>query len=1139
MPPMPIPEHAAVDIAAGPFISFGPARRTGAGTQPAESHVSVPVGPPPEVASSRRASTVDEYPVQLSKVQRPPLREQTLARTRLLDWLAAKIHHRVVFVVAEAGYGKTTLLADFSGRTRLRTLWYRLDPADRDWIVFLRHLVAAGREHDQRFAEATASLLQRSGSAGVTRHEVTEAFLRDVASLGDDGAAFVLDDFHAVDDSDDVRHIVGELIRRAPERVTFVLSSRRLPTVKVARLRAQGEVAELSTEDLRFSDTETEQLFRETYGHALERDVLDDLSSRTEGWAASLQLVQAAIRDRSEPEIRRFVRSLSGAEGDLHDYLAEEVIGDLPANLQDFLMRVSLLDSVEPTLAAAAAETSGEETAAHFAAAERIGVLGRRGRGADATRGFHPLVRDFLRARLARDAGDTVVRETHIRIAQAAEPLDWSVACSHYLAAHRPADVHRVVRASMHHILGSAAFAEATQYLDASGAPNSDSGFESLRARAEFRQGKRRQGLDRAKRAHSIDPQSEVALLNFVSLSVSAGEMRDLDALVTNAARASGDFNLQSIMSATAQLLRLSVDGNLGDFVSRATAMAVAQHESGLSHYEGISWLNAAIAARVQGNPEEARVLAARARAVLEVNSTIEEIVAARLVTVWAMAHTGEVDAFGNEMSDVLKSSDALTLPEALVELAKVQLWYGDTRDAESFIASARRGLELRPELRPQWYALSLELAIRQRDFPACDAILPTLMPGQLSTEVGFASHCLALYAFLAIARGANDVEDRVREAIDFAEKQGAWFWAKYVAMLAAISSAEIDGGFAISRLARSDPAYLSIFPREVVARLPHLSEDAHRAVAAEASLRAGRWRLPLREAVDRDDISANAAAFLLGEVGDQTDVPRLRQWAQSRTRNVGAKDVGRQLARRLAKTVYVEDLGRVSILVGGQPVPETQVRRKVLALICYLVSRPEFAATRDQVVDALWPDLEPDVALNSLNQTVYFLRRVLEPTYSEAVSPGYLVHDANVLWLDRELVDARSAECWRLVSASGVDGRDSVVDELASAYRGKFALDFAYEEWAIAYREPLHAAVLQIIETAIARDTAAGLYSRAIDLARRAIHFDPEADHIELALLRLYRLSGAHPAAAEQYAHYAAIQRSEYGVEPPALDMV
>ena len=289
---------------------------------------------------------LNDYPVQPAKVQRPPLRDETLARDRLLDWLAAKIHHRVVFVIAEAGYGKTTLLADFSRRTRVRTLWYRLDEEDRNWIAFVSYLIAAGREHDEGFAPITAGMLREIGPSGPTRQAVVETLLRELRSLGEHGAVLILDDFHLVDDAPEVREIAGELIARAPERVSFIVLSRRLPSVKVARLRALGEVAELGTDDLRFNGDETERLFRETYRQPLDGDVLEDLSQRTEGWAASLQLVQAAIRDRSPTETRRFIRSLSGAEGDLYDYLAEEVVGDLPEQLQDFLMKASILQSL-------------------------------------------------------------------------------------------------------------------------------------------------------------------------------------------------------------------------------------------------------------------------------------------------------------------------------------------------------------------------------------------------------------------------------------------------------------------------------------------------------------------------------------------------------------------------------------------------------------------------------------------------------------------------------------------------------------------------------------------------------------------------------------------------------------------------
>ena len=149
------------------------------------------------------------------------------------------------------------------------------------------------------------------------------------------------------DDVPDIKLIARELVVRGPERLTLIFSSRRQPAVPVARLRARGELAELSTADLRFSEFETETLFKDTYGYSLERDVVADPSARTEGWAASLYLVQAALRDRTVREARAFVKGSSGAHAELYDYLAEEVIGELTAQHQEFLMRTAILQAVE------------------------------------------------------------------------------------------------------------------------------------------------------------------------------------------------------------------------------------------------------------------------------------------------------------------------------------------------------------------------------------------------------------------------------------------------------------------------------------------------------------------------------------------------------------------------------------------------------------------------------------------------------------------------------------------------------------------------------------------------------------------------------------------------------------------------
>ena len=165
---MPVPDPL-VDTQSEHSVSFAP-----------------PTGPRPLVAVGPGRPAADPfsqgvlgagmngYPIQPAKVQRPSLRDETLARDRLLDWLAAKIHHRVILVLADAGYGKTTLLADFSRRTRLRTLWYRLEDDDRDWVSFLSHLVAAGRQHDPGFAPGTAALLGELTTGAPTRDEATE-----------------------------------------------------------------------------------------------------------------------------------------------------------------------------------------------------------------------------------------------------------------------------------------------------------------------------------------------------------------------------------------------------------------------------------------------------------------------------------------------------------------------------------------------------------------------------------------------------------------------------------------------------------------------------------------------------------------------------------------------------------------------------------------------------------------------------------------------------------------------------------------------------------------------------------------------------------------------------------------------------
>src|SRR5262249_6471378 len=278
--------------------------------------------------------------------------------------------------------------------------------------------------------------------------------------------------------------------------------------------------------------------------------------------------------------------------------------------------------------------------------------------------------------------------------------------------------------------------------------------------------------------------------------------------------------------------------------------------------------------------------------------------------------------------------------------------------------------------------------------------------------------------------------------------------WTRYGTALAALADTHANPSNVVVHIGDQFPAALSMLAESVLGRLRDLDGPATAAVFAEAERRPWRWGAPARHILRSTIVEdRRVAATLLEVIGEVQDVRLLRD-VSSGTRGRKRSRFGQRLARRLAARVFVEDLGRVQIHVGSKTIDGSDVRRKVLALLCLLMSKGRFAATRDEVVDALWPELDPQAALNSLNPTVYFLRRVFEPDYEEDVSPGFVGQDGETIWLDPELLDGRSRQCLELIRSTPVEPSPDQALTLANQYRGKFALDFAYEDWAAVHRD-------------------------------------------------------------------------------------
>ena len=1142
MPAMPNPRPLRlVDSRRTASVSFAPPDPVTLGPRGRTTPTSAPIAVGPGRADSEApARTRAErgvgvtYPIQPGKVQAPALRDETLARARLLDWLEAKVHSRVIFVIADAGYGKTTLLADFSRRTRVRTIWYRLDEDDRDWVGFLSHLVAAGREHDPGFAPRTTAMLSSLESGGPTRDDAIAMFLKELPAIAGDGsAALVLDDFHLADEVADVRLIVREILARAPERLSVVFASRRQPPIPVSKLRAIGELAELGIADLRFSDAELEQLFRETYQRPLEPDVLMELARRTEGWAASLTLVQAALRERSPAETRAFVRGLSGARDELHDYLAEEVVGDLPQIHQQFLMRTSVLQVVTPELAQIATGLEAVEVQSLMLESERLGLLGRRPNRRSSAQRYHPLVREFLEERLRRAIGPSGVEELHVAVARWAEATDWRTAAHHFGAAQHWDALQRVLEDNIEAIVGTGAAVSAVELLDRvpPADQRSSAQIDVIRARVAASEGDFERALNLARGAATRAPSDDVALGTLVSTMLLTGDFRSAAELVDRFAETARSPVMRHIAEATKAVIQSSVDADLEAVESACIALAERCQEVGLTQFEGTSWLNAAGAARASGDLERARAHAARAVDALSSGPLGPELVAARSLSAVLLGLSGDLGSARAAFAQLANDATGNARAECLIEQAEMEVLAGDLGSAMESLSSVD----------PEDVGSSRELAslveamisLRSRTVdPDAFGALASDVPNPNSA---YRSAALAMRAAAHSMILSSEPGAIAHDAITAAATQHAKAWelvSRIAARPANLSS--------ILRATPRELQYALSFAAELVtARLFELDEGAVKAVAAVAERFPERWRDPLRYEVERGVSSALMAARILDVVGDRSDVMLLRGAARRAKPHSDDSKLGRRLARRLATQVRIHDLGRVEINVGQTQLGPAQVRRKVLALLCFLLTKPRWAATREEVMEAMWPDIDPTPAVNSLNQSVYYLRRVFEPTYTEETSAGFIHQDSDLLWLDEELIAADSRDCAELVATYERTRDPAIAMQLALTYRGRFALDFAYEDWASDFREWLHVAWLHIVETQIREDLDAARFDRGIVIARRALEVEPRNDELEFSMLKLLRRSGAHSAAAEQYARYANLLRTDIGVEPPALDTV
>jgi LuxR family transcriptional regulator, maltose regulon positive regulatory protein len=285
-----------------------------------------------------------------SKIQVPPLRPGTVSRTALVNRLRATTSIAATTVVAPAGYGKTTLLAQWAARDTRPFAWVTLDERDNDPFVLLRH-IAAALEVAEPLEARLVDALERPGAS-----VWTTALPRLARELSERGPiVLVLDDFGLLRSRASIE-TVAALVGAEAEGSMLVLAARISPRLPLAQLRASGQLLELGSADLAMTKREAELLLRQS-GARLGAERVAELVEQCEGWPAALYLAALSIRDGEAGGAEAV--PLSGDDRYLADYFRSEYLARLRPGPLRFLRRTSVLERMSGPLCDAMLEDEG------------------------------------------------------------------------------------------------------------------------------------------------------------------------------------------------------------------------------------------------------------------------------------------------------------------------------------------------------------------------------------------------------------------------------------------------------------------------------------------------------------------------------------------------------------------------------------------------------------------------------------------------------------------------------------------------------------------------------------------------------------------------------------------------------------
>ncbi|MGH9936858.1 MAG: BTAD domain-containing putative transcriptional regulator [Blastocatellia bacterium] len=1064
-----------------------------------------------------------------------------LPRPRLVERLAANLTRAVTLVTANAGAGKTTLVADFVREHARQFVWYQLDHTDADPAVFLSYITHGIRQYIPDFGQATlAYLWQSPAEVGLRPERAVDALLNEALDHIEQPLVIVLDDYHHLGAAEAVHVAVDRLLAYQPDVLHTIIISRDTPPLQLAKLRSQAALATIDRNDLLFTDEEMQTLFRQVFGLNLTTEQLLEFRERTQGWIMALQLIRQVAQRQSALCAGAHVDAGGGAtlpelseilwqsERDVFDYFAEEVFGYETEQARDLLLRISLLESVESeTCARLYPESDCSVILPSLVRRNVFTTVASDGRGEEYR--LHPLFRNFLQHRAPSEIGRAGVAAEHIRIAGFfLSRGNWEQAMRHFLKADEFERGAKVIADKGQEWIASGALSSLAAAADELPVETMERYPRALAYRAEVARLRGEYDGAQAMLRRAVvllqgqgDREGEAeALQSLATIDRRHGDFTAAFAHLDRAIELSDERSAVRAKCGNTRGLCLVAMGKWTEAEREFRAALQSAEEQHDERYARLIVHNLGLPPLMRGDFLEAmrwfrRLLSGDRNA-----TPVPQEAGAHLNVARCHIYRGEFEAAERHLDRAMEQCQLFNLIGVRAEIFEAYgILYRELSDAarsREFYKRAARdydkaGIELACcELLDEQALLEMQTG----DFAAARKSIDQLISARSPLGDEFRDRTAALtLGRILIAQGEEGpARAQLEPAIGYFRQNSCYYYEAQACM--ALALCDLAAGRDVQMLERLRRAL------DLAARY-----DYEYWLRRELAWHPQLFATP--EAVEL--LPPDARAYLVSQKASRSALQE----------SGAAQPVQVERAAPLAD-LTINLFGPVEIYRDPKRpfASDAWTTKRAHDIFCFIASRRRRRASKDTIIETFWGEVDFDVVARNFHPTVSHVRKALNSNqplkqnfllYREG---DYLLNPDFAYSIDIEEFDRLVAEGGSARRAKDPDRCVAHYEAAIDLYRGEF-MHGCYDEWVEEQRSYFREQYLYMLETLAVAALGQEEWPRALHLSHQILRDDPYREDIHCLIMRTHAAQGNRAAVKEQYESLRALLQKDLDIQP------